>query len=222
MFNSGWGSNEDADNELITFFGKQRKFSYPKPVRLIQKLICATRFQDAIVLDFFAGSGTTAQAVLELNKQDGGHRKFILCTNNENGICEEVTYQRLKTVITGKRADGSEYSEGIPANLKYFKTDFVDKDSEELSDELLEHIAEMIELEHGIKVDNKKYVMIFTDEEMDEFERNITSYTDLKAVFVNQDILLSATQQKLLDNLSSYVIPDYYFDFELREAGELW
>lgn len=159
---------------------------------------------------------------MELNKQDGGHRKFILCTNNENGICEEVTYQRLKTVITGKRADGSEYSEGIPANLKYFKTDFMDKDSEELSDELLEHIAEMIELEHGIKVDNKKYVMILTDEEMDEFERNITSYTDLKAVFVNQNILLSATQQKLLDGLSSYVIPDYYFDFELREAGELW
>lgn len=80
----------------------------------------------------------------------------------------------------------------------------------------------MIELEHGIKVDNKKYVMILTDEEMDEFERNITSYTDLKAVFVNQNILLSATQQKLLDGLSSYVIPDYYFDFELREAGELW
>ena len=72
------------------------------------------------------------------------------------------------------------------------------------------------------KIDNKKYVMILTDEEMDEFERNITSYTDLKAVFVNQDILLSATQQKLLDSLSSYVIPDYYFDFELREAGELW
>ena len=143
---------------------------------------------------------------MELNKQDGGNRRFILCTNNENNICEEVTYQRLKTVITGKRANGSEYSEGIPANLKYFKTDFVDKDSEELSDELLEHIAEMIELEHGIKIDNKKYVMIFTDEEMDEFERNITSYTDLKAVFVNQDILLSATQQKLLDSLSSYVI----------------
>lgn len=198
-------------------------FDFAKPTNLIKYLFSLTGAgNEAVILDFFAGSGTTGQAVMELNKQDGGHRKFILCTNNENGICEEVTYQRLKTVITGKRADGSEYSEGIPANLKYFKTDFVDKDSEELSDELLEHIAEMIELEHGIKVDNKKYVMILTDEEMDEFERNITSYTDLKAVFVNQDILLSATQQKLLDNLSSYVIPDYYFDFELREAGELW
>ena len=198
-------------------------YDFAKPTNLIKYLFSLTGAgNEAVILDFFAGSGTTGQAVMELNKQDGGHRKFILCTNNENGICEEVTYQRLKTVITGKRADGSEYSEGIPANLKYFKTDFVDKDSEELSDELLEHIAEMIELEHGIKVDNKKYVMILTDEEMDEFERNITSYTDLKAVFVNQDILLSATQQKLLDNLSSYVIPDYYFDFELREAGELW
>ena len=159
---------------------------------------------------------------MELNKQDGGHRKFILCTNNENGICEEVTYQRLKTVITGKRADGSEYSEGIPANLKYFKTDFVDKDSEDLSDELLNHIKEMIELEHGIKVDNQQYVIILTDEDMDKFEQDIEKYANLKAVFVNQDILLTSTQQKLLDSINSYIIPDYYFDFELREAGELW
>lgn len=63
LFDSGWGSNEDADNEIIDLFGKQRMFSYPKPIRLIKKLICATRLTDAIVLDFFAGSGTTGQAV---------------------------------------------------------------------------------------------------------------------------------------------------------------
>lgn len=220
---SGIGNTKNGSDELIRLFGN-KPFDFPKPTNIVQYLLglASTLYTDPIILDFFAGTGTTGHAVLKLNAEDGGHRKFILCTNNENGICEEVTYQRLKTVITGKRADGSEYSEGIPANLKYFKTDFVDKDSEELSDELLEHIAEMIELEHSIKVDNKKYVMILTDEEMDEFKRNITSYTDLKAVFVNQDILLSATQQKLLDSLSSYVIPDYYFDYELREAGELW
>lgn len=211
---SGIGNTKNGSDELIRLFGN-KPFDFPKPTNIIQYLLglVSTLYTDPIILDFFAGTGTTGHAVLKLNAEDGGHRKFILCTNNENGICEEVTYQRLKTVITGKRADGSEYSEGIPANLKYFKTDFVDKDSEELSDELLEHIAEMIELEHSIKVDNKKYVMILTDEEMDEFEQNITSYTDLKAVFVNHDILLSATQQKLLDSLSSYVIPDYYFDF---------
>jgi len=217
-----YGTTSTGADQLKKIFNITNKFSNPKPTTLIEFLIKFSPNKNATILDFFAGSGTTGHAVLKLNAEDGGHRNFILCTNNENGICEEVTYQRLKTVITGKRADGSEYSEGIPANLKYFKTDFVDKDSEELSDELLEHIAEMIELEHGIKIDNKKYVMILIDEEMDEFERNITSYTDLKAVFVNQDILLSATQQKLLDSLTSYVIPDYYFDFELREAGELW
>ena len=213
--------NTAGSSELETIMGNPNTFDNPKPTELIIRCLRIAS-KNSTVLDFFAGSGTTAQAVMELNKQDGGHRKFILCTNNENNICEEVTYQRLKTVITGKRADGSEYSEGISANLKYFKTDFVDKDSEELSDELLEHIAEMIELEHGIKVDNQKYVMIMTDEEMDEFEKNVADYTELKAVFVSQDILLSANQQKLLDSLTSYVIPNYYFDFELREAGELW
>lgn len=221
-----WDRKEfNSDNAMQEFknlgFNNQ-KFTFPKSPDLIKHILYLANCRNGLILDFFAGSGTTGQAVMKLNAEDGGHRKFILCTNNENNICEEITYQRLKTVITGKRADGSEYSEGIPANLKYFRTDFVDKDSEELSDELLEHIAEMIELEHGIKIDNKKYVMIMTEEEMDEFERNIASYTELKAVFVNQDILLSSKQQKLLDGLSSYVIPDYYFDFELREAGELW
>lgn len=208
--------NVAGSSELETIMGNPNTFDNPKPTELIIRCLRIAS-KNSTVLDFFAGSGTTGHAVLKLNAEDGGHRKFILCTNNENNICEEVTYERIKRVINGYGD-----TEGIPANLKYFKTDFVDKDSEELSDELLEHIAEMIELEHGIKVDNKKYVMILTDEEMDEFERNITSYTDLKTVFVNQDILLSATQQKLLDGLSSYVIPDYYFDFELREAGELW
>ena len=233
LFNSGWGSNEDADNEIISFFGKQRGFSYPKPTRLIKKLIGSTRIKDAlvleiassddsIILDFFAGSGTTGQSVLELNQNDGGKRRFILCTNNQNSICENITYQRLKTVIMGKRADGSEYSDGIPANLMYYKTDFVAKDSDELSDELLNHIVEMIQLEHGVRVDGKRYVMIMTDEEMDSFEHNIAQYDDLQAIFVSQDVILSAKQEKMLQELSSFVIPDYYFDFELREAGEIW
>lgn len=143
-------------------------------------------------------------------------------TNNENNICENVTYQRLKTVITGKRHDGSEYSQGIPANLKYFRTDFVDKDSEDLSEELLNHIREMIELEHGIKIDDKKYVIILDDEEMDEFTENIEDYPELKAVFISSDILLTGEQSKMLETIDTYIIPDHYFDFELREAGEIW
>lgn len=197
-------------------------FSYPKPLAFIAEIMRAVTTSNSTVLDFFAGSGTTGQAVMELNQQDGGKRKFILCTNNENGICENVTYQRLKTVITGKRKDGSTYSDGIPANLMYFRTDFVEKESDELSEELLEHIREMIQLEHGIKIDNQKYVIIMDDEEMDAFEKDIGNYPQLKAVFINQDVFLSSSQEEMLENIDTYIIPDYYFDFELREAGEIW
>lgn len=215
------GHNQEGARDLKKIMGTVA-LNNPKPVRLINRILRMASTPDSIILDFFAGSGTTGQAVMELNQQDGGHRKFILCTNNENNICEEVTYQRLKTVITGKRQDGSEYSEGIPANLMYFRTDFVEKESEELSEKLLEHIREMIQLEHGVKIDDQKYVIIMTDEEMDAFEQNIGNYPDLRAVFINQDVFLSSSQEALLEKIDSCIIPDYYFDFELREAGEIW
>ena len=222
LFDSGWGSNEDADNELIDFFGTQRVFSYPKPVRLVKKLICATRIDDAIILDFFAGSGTTAQAVLELNKEDGGNRKFILCTNNENGICENITYQRIKTVITGKREDGSDYSDGIPANLKYYRTDFVSKNEEYLSEALLEHVAEMIQLEHGIKLDGKRYIMVMNDDDADRLAEHWSEYPDVKALYVSKNVLFTTEQNALFKDVDIHIIPDYYFNFELREVGETW
>ncbi|MCI8507967.1 MAG: site-specific DNA-methyltransferase [Lachnospiraceae bacterium] len=217
------GMTQNGTKEITEIFGS-KKFSFPKPSVLIKYLlsIASIKNKDAAVLDFFAGSGTTGQAVMELNQEDGGNRHFILCTNNENNICEEVTYQRLKTVITGKREDGSTYSDGIPANLKYYKTDFVAKDSEEIYDDLLEHIQEMIQLQYGIKIDKQKYVIIMDDDEMDEFERNFEQYDKLQALFINQDVLLSSSQEKLLNNVNTYTIPDCYFDFELREAGELW
>lgn len=104
------------------------EFSYPKPTILISKLIESSSNDNATILDFFAGSGTTGQSVLELNKKDGGKRNFILCTNNENDIAENITYQRSKIVITGIRTDGTKYSKGVPANLRYFRTDFVDRE----------------------------------------------------------------------------------------------
>ena len=217
------GMTQDGTKEITSIFGC-KKFSFPKPVSLIKYLIeiATTSMKNAIVLDFFAGSGTTAQAVLELNKEDGGQRKFILCTNNENNICEEITYQRIKTVITGKRQDGSEYSEGIPANLKYYHTYFVSKNEEYLADSLLNHVTEMIQLEHGVRIDDDSYIMIVSDDEADELEKKWNEYTDIKAIYVSQDVLLTASQEALFGSVDTYIIPDYYFNFELREAGELW
>lgn len=76
---SGWGSNEDADEELRLIFGIQKLMDYPKPVRLILKLLASYRgSDDYTVLDFFSGSATTAHATIKLNAQDGGKRKFIM------------------------------------------------------------------------------------------------------------------------------------------------
>jgi len=136
--------NTLGSNELI---GMQIDFSYPKPTALIKYLInIASNNKNCIVLDFMAGSGTTGHAILELNKEDGGNRKFILCTNNEvngiekdlrkkglsekeiekYGICQKVTYPRLEKVIKGyKKNSNNEKVAGLGGNLKYFKTDFV-------------------------------------------------------------------------------------------------
>ena len=84
----------------------EKVFDYPKPVEFMKKLIRHYINKDTIVLDFFAGSGTTGQAVLELNREDGGKRKFILCTNNENDIAYNVTYERLYRIMKGKGTKG--------------------------------------------------------------------------------------------------------------------
>ena len=214
-------SNDNAKKDL-SIFGLGDKFDYSKPVELIKKLIKAYYKNNALVLDFFAGSGTTAQAVLELNKEDSGSRRFILCTNNENNICREVTYQIIKSILTGTMISEGEYSKKIKGNLKYYVTDFVDKESDELTNELLEHIVEMIQLEYGVSINNSQYIMVMDDDEMDELEENFNYYKDLKAVFLSQDVLLSTSQERILQNVNTFIIPDYYFDTELREAGELW
>lgn len=98
-------------------------FSYPKSVYAVLDFLKITTKKNSVVLDFFAGSGTTGHAVSLLNKEDGGNRRFILCTNNENGIAREVCRPRIKSVIKGH----PNYPDitGIPSNLKYFKTAFV-------------------------------------------------------------------------------------------------
>lgn len=215
------GTATDGTKELQSIFGT-KAFDTPKPTGLIKKIINLAGDSNSLILDFFAGSGTTGQAVLDMNCEDGGNRHFILCTNNDGDICTNVTYPRIKTIITGKKPDGSDYSEGHNANLKYYRTDFVDKESEEIYDDLLEHIKEMIQLQYGAKVDNQKYIMIMDDDEMDEFEKHFDEFKDIEVVFINQDVLLSTSQEKLLQNINTKIIPDCYFDFELREVGELW
>ena len=175
-------SNDNAKKELLKIFNDSN-FDYPKPTELIKTILSIYGSKNAMVLDFFAGSGTTAQAVLELNKEDGGNRQFILCTNNENNICEYITYQRIKTVITGKRKDGSKYSDGITANLKYYRCNYIPRintEQENLNTNLLKNIKNLIQLENGIEIDDNKIRVYFTEEELDKFseDRNALNNCD--------------------------------------------
>lgn len=131
----------------------EKKFNFPKSVHLIEDILkLITKKNNSIILDFFAGSGTTGHAVLNLNKKDGGNRRFILCTNNENEICEEVTYPRVKNVIIGYKNDKKENIEGLGNNLKYFKTYFVanNRNKDQLKIDITKQCTEMLCLKEGI------------------------------------------------------------------------
>ena len=104
-------------------------FTYPKSIATISRVLELGTNKQSIILDFFAGSGTTLHATMQLNAEDGGHRQCILVTNNENGICENVTYERNKRVIQGYTTPKGEEVPGLTANtLRYYKTDFISRD----------------------------------------------------------------------------------------------
>ena len=122
-------SNDDASRLIEDIFGTNAAFSYSKPVELINYILQLNGDKTSTVLDFFAGSGTTLHATMQLNAEDGGHRKCILVTNNENNICEEVTYERNKRVINGYMTPKSVEVSGLKANtLRYYKTDYIPRE----------------------------------------------------------------------------------------------
>ncbi len=134
-----------------------RDFNNAKPVELIKTLCEMSSNKNALILDFFAGSGTTGHAVLELNKEDGGNRQFILVTNNgdeksEHKIAEKITYERLKRVMNGYKNKKGEKVECLGGNLEYLKCDFIDriKHEDNMKFNLSKNSTDLISLKEGI------------------------------------------------------------------------
>lgn len=145
---------------------------------------------------------------MELNSEDGGNRSFILCTNNENNICRDTTYERIKRVI-----DNENYS----ASLKYYKVDYVpitERMYYEYADELLKHIRELVELENGINfIGNAEIAIVLTDEELNDFTSNIEQYSACKKLYMGHDLLPDEEQERIIsdNNIEISIIPDYYY-----------
>lgn len=296
--------------KLINNMVPNNDFDFPKSLWNVYECLYATikNKPDAIVLDFFAGSGTTGHAVEMLNKLVGGNRKYILATNNdvgekrekefkkkygdpcdypnefaafkeENGICTSITYPRMIAAAKGyvnnkdtkivlyekkitktifKKIDDvkeeierislenqDEYEsikllfennsiilqgitkggtpvQGIPHNIKYYKTEFVNKKRDgSVPRALLRHVKELIQLEKHCKIDNKKICIAFTEEEFNAFLNS--KINECETLFIASDVLLSAQQAKTIDehNIELVDIPEYYFSEELREVDEV-
>ena len=201
---------QHGTKEIEAIFGDGNIFKFPKPSNLICKVLDIVPFEkDFTVLDFFAGSGTTAHAVLKYNKaNDNINRRFILCTNNENNICREVTYERIKRVID---------KEGYAASLKYYKVDYVPVSERmyyEYADELLSHIRELVELENGINfIGNEEIGIVLTEEELDNFISQLENNTKCRKLYLGHDVLMDAQQAQVLRDrkITINIIPDYYY-----------
>lgn len=124
------GLNQAATRELREIL-RQEAFAYPKPVSLVKEIVRIATDKTSIILDSFAGSGTTAHAVLALNKEDGGNRRFILCQmpfetkgheDNQENICQTITAERVRRVIQGvAEAKDENLRKGLGGTFSYFR-----------------------------------------------------------------------------------------------------
>lgn len=287
---------ESFGTKLIKEMIGKGKFSYPKSLYATKDCLSmiVSGKKDSIILDFFAGSGTTLHAVNLLNAEDKGRRKCILVTNNEVsegeakilkekgykkedneweklGIAKYVTWPRTFCSINGIDINGKplegdygievesyiedddsvviskstgnstrtkvykktkiqlypnlkniKKADGFMTNVKYFKCDWTPRKPEDylLSNILCLHIREMIELENAIEIDNKKNVIILNKDDFSNYVLDKENFEKIEKMWVNQNIIFSSEELKILNKKSYKYIPKEYFGQELKEANE--
>lgn len=205
MARSVWWDKDDNTEkgtlEVKNLLGS-KVFGFPKPVEMIRKIIEMGSTTESIVLDFFTGSGTTGHAVMQMNKEDGGNRKFVLCTNNENKICEEVTYPRIQKVIKGYKTPKGEKIVGLGGNLQYFKTalipvERIDNVSDEQRREITEKAGQMIAMKENTfeEVETNDWYQIFENKDKSRktaiyFREATDKFPELLKKIQKEDVVL--------------------------------
>jgi len=165
-----------------------QQFPFPKSLYAVKDCLNAIirNNKNAVVVDFFAGSGTTGHATLELNS-DGGQRQFIICTNNENNICTEICYPRTKKIIKGYVDLNGKKVEGYGGNLKYYKTAFVGAEPTHRNKKILtDQSTEMLCLKENtfdevlnrrvykiFKSSDKYLAILFDEMHIEEFKKEL-------------------------------------------------
>lgn len=202
-------------------------FSYPKPVNLLKHLVNIFPCKNASILDFFAGSGTTGHAVLELNAEDGGNRQFILCTHGKESetstvnIAEDITYERIKRVINGYTTPKGKDVEGLPGNVKYYKTVLVERnqDNNDLKEEMAQHAKDLLCIKENIftetvSIDDESF--LFENEQL-VMGIHLGEYYDVPEALSTP--LAQTTKQKLIYLKVDNIPTDEQELLELMEAG---
>lgn len=178
-----------------------------KPVKMLKQFINYHKNKNITVLDYFAGSASTGHAVVELNHDDNGNRKYILCTSSEKDICRKIAYERLKNVLQ-KYPDSS---------LKYFRVEYIpitDRVYYDYADQLLEHTKELVELENAVNfTGNAQLAIILSEDELDSFCADKEKISRCKKIYLGHECATTAEQDELFvkQQISVIRIPNYYY-----------
>lgn len=224
-----YDTSTNGKKELLSILPDKKIFNTPKPVSLYKEIIkmaISPKVEKPIILDFFAGSGTVAQAVLEEFK--GTDASFILCNSNENNICKEITYERTKRIITGYQNQKGYNVKGIESNLKYYTVKYIDRFNREddgyyIVNELSKYTREMVQLENGIDIEEGTIQIIFSDEDIDKFAKSEELLKKCKIIYLDNNVLITKDEIEKLEknNIKICYMPDYYFEKEITEI-EQW
>ena len=185
------GTTTEGTKEVSEILNRDCKDLRPKPTKLIETLIQLATPKNGIVLDFFAGTGTTGHATMKLNLKDGGNRQFIVATNDENKICSEICYPRVKKCIEGyKKSKTEESLLELPLDWKMIVNDL---DSIKNKVKGFGENKEFSEINTFIENNELKVIGIKTANKKNEGLGNSLKY--YKTAFIGKNNILNATDE---------------------------